>query len=96
MQSGEKLLGGAHFVKGRAKEIEYFQDLVKEIWIKRGKSANTAERLASRIGLMMEPEKLTSRNPDAFLAAFFDEITRALGGAGGSQTLLNSFIESVN
>jgi len=29
MQSGEKLLGGAHFVKGRAKEIENFQELAE-------------------------------------------------------------------
>lgn len=46
MQSGEKLLGGAHFVKGRAREVEYFQELVKEIWLRRGKSESTAERLA--------------------------------------------------
>lgn len=29
MQSGEKLLGGAHFIKGRAKEIENFQELAE-------------------------------------------------------------------
>lgn len=44
----------------------------------------------------MEPEKLTVRNPDAFLASFFDEITRSLGGPGGSETLVENFIQSVN
>ena len=91
------MLGGqAHFVIGRATEIEQLQALTEEIWLRRGADAATAKRLASRVGLLMEPEKLSSRNTDAFLSTYINEITRALGGAGVPAEALGTFIKRIN
>ena len=81
LRSGEKVVGReGHLIKGRAEVIEGLDALMTQIYKGRGLSDAEAARASRGISMLMEPEKLTARNVDAFLDTF---IHGALGQMSG-------------